>query len=232
MRKETKMYLTVEERTDWINVEGCGDVRFYPHPELDGIYVSREGLVAMTRVKSEKTYLLNQSKSKVGYIRVGFNIKDEETDEVKTINKLVHRLVLETFIPTPDEESDWVVDHIDNNKENNSLKNLQWLTRTKNLRKRDELGSLNKITYVYDRVTDTCTEYESRLVAAEAIGIFVSNMVTAMKYDPTIIKGRYYVTPCELTNEEVYYIFKEYDLKVSRRNANVVKQVRINKLAV
>ena len=225
MRKETKMYLTVEERTDWINVEGYNDIKFYPHPELDGIYVSREGLVAMTRSKSEKTYILNQSKQNNGYIRVTYSGENNIT-----VNKLVHRLVLETFIPTPDEESDWVVDHIDNNKQNNSLKNLQWLTRTKNLTKRDLLGSLNKITYVYDRVTDTCTEYESRLVAADAIGVFVSNMVTAMKYDPTIIKGRYYVTPCELTNEEVYYIFKEYDLKTARRNANVVKQVRINKL--
>jgi len=120
MRKETKMYLTVEERTDWINVEDCGDVRFYPHPELEGIYVSREGLVAMTRSKSEKTYILNQSKQNNGYIRVTYSGENNIT-----VNKLVHRLVLETFIPTPDEESDWVVDHIDNNKQNNSLKNLQ-----------------------------------------------------------------------------------------------------------
>ena len=219
MRKETKMYLTVEERTDWINVEGCGDVRFYPHPELDGIYVSREGLVARTGLANEKIYVIEQAKQKNGYVKVSFNIKDEN-ENTKFINKLVHRLVLETFASAPDEDQDWVVDHMNSDRSFNDIKNLQWLSRTANLKKRDENGSLFKPVFIYDRVTDICTEYVSRQEAAKAINVQTSNLSTAIKYE-SVIKGRYYPSDVELFADELYYIFKEYDLKRSRRSINI-----------
>lgn len=45
----------------------------------------------------------------------------------------LHRLIAMKYISNPDNKP--VVDHIDNNKENNSISNLQWLTYSENSKK-------------------------------------------------------------------------------------------------
>lgn len=47
----------------------------------------------------------------------------------------IHRLVAIAFIPN--EQNFSQVDHIDNNKKNNRVENLQWLSQTENLRKQE-----------------------------------------------------------------------------------------------
>ena len=46
--------------------------------------------------------------------------------------KLAHRLVMLTWNPIPNAE-DLTVDHLDHNKRNNTLNNLEWVTKTENL---------------------------------------------------------------------------------------------------
>lgn len=50
----------------------------------------------------------------------------------------LHRLIAETIIPNPNNLE--CVDHIDGNKLNNQLSNLQWITRGDNVRKAQEMG--------------------------------------------------------------------------------------------
>ena len=53
-----------------------------------------------------------------------------QNGERKTVR--VHRLVAETFIPNPDNKPE--VNHIDGNKYNNDVSNLEWVTSRENCR--------------------------------------------------------------------------------------------------
>ena len=50
---------------------------------------------------------------------------------------LLHRLVMLTWKPTPEAE-ELTVDHLDHNKRNNALSNLEWVTREENWRRAQE----------------------------------------------------------------------------------------------
>lgn len=93
-------------------------IKDYPH-----LLVSRAGNVWTTTYNRELgQYLTNR-----GYLTVKL-CKD------KTIRSIgVHRLVAEAFIPNPDNLP--TVDHIDGNKLNNRVENLQWLSLSDNCRK-------------------------------------------------------------------------------------------------
>lgn len=60
-----------------------------------------------------------------GYLIVGLN------KEAKRKNYYVHRLVAKAFIPNPDNLP--VIDHIDHDRSNNAVTNLQWLTQKDNI---------------------------------------------------------------------------------------------------
>ena len=78
------------------------------------------------RVKNIKTgKILKQSKDRYGYMKIGLS------EDGKRKTHQVHRLVLETFKANSRNCSD--VNHIDENKENNALNNLEWCTHKENI---------------------------------------------------------------------------------------------------
>lgn len=76
--------------------------------------------------------ILKQRNNKKGYPSVHLTING------KGISKVVHRLVAKTFIPNPYNLPQ--VNHIDGNKENNSVENLEWCTNEYNMRHSWEMG--------------------------------------------------------------------------------------------
>lgn len=64
------------------------------------------------------------SKMPEGYFRL--NIKNDLGQK----KFLVHRLIANTFIPNPENKPQ--VNHIDSNKSNNSVNNLEWMTNKEN----------------------------------------------------------------------------------------------------
>lgn len=85
-------------------------------------------------LKQLKSYKINK-----GYLMVNLTIDE------KKIHKLVHRLVGEVFILNPENYSQ--INHIDGDKLNNHVSNLEWCTASYNIKHSFEIG-LNKPSYI------------------------------------------------------------------------------------
>lgn len=85
----------------------------------EGLYqVSNQG-----RVKSIRSNKIHKKRlTHDGYVKATLTVNYKSKDF------RVHRLVAEHFIPNP--ESKETVNHIDGNKENNNMDNLEWATRS------------------------------------------------------------------------------------------------------
>lgn len=80
----------------------------------------KDGRVRMIRGK-----VLKQTSNNVNALYV--TLCNDETQ----LKQLVHRVVAETFLPNPDNKPE--VNHIDGDRENNKLYNLEWVTGCENV---------------------------------------------------------------------------------------------------
>lgn len=102
----------------------------------------------------------------------------------KSETEFVHRLVAETFIPNEDPEHKKDVNHIDGNKLNNNVENLEWVSRSDNVRhayanglNRPSGGGHNKRAI---RVIETGEIYPSQEECARAIGGSIAGVSMAV----------------------------------------------------
>ena len=80
---------------------------------------------------------MKPTQRKSGYMC--FNLQCPSVTDKGYFNTSVHRMVAEVFLgPCPD---GYEVDHIDGNKQNNNLSNLQYLTKEENIRKGHALAN-------------------------------------------------------------------------------------------
>lgn len=98
-----------------------------PIAGFEGLYsVSNAGEVFSHRFSgSNKTKQLKPSKDNQGYFRVLLY------QDGKGKSHFIHRLVLEAFVPNPDNKP--YCDHIDTNPRNNHVSNLRWCTHKENM---------------------------------------------------------------------------------------------------
>ena len=89
------------------------------YKKIDNLIVLENGKIYIEM--KNKCKLTGLTKTKSGYLRVG----------VKGKVMYVHRLVMLSFCG----KSDLTVDHIDGNKENNNLNNLEYVTQTENAKR-------------------------------------------------------------------------------------------------
>ena len=88
----------------------------------------------MGRVKNSKTNKILQPALYDGYLKVGLYHKG------KMYSRKIHRLVAKAFIENTYPNIKNEVNHIDGNKTNNNVDNLEWVSRKENIRHAFKIG--------------------------------------------------------------------------------------------
>ena len=114
--KDIEGYEGIYQVSNLGRVRSLEQVRTKPHP--------RNTSMTMTYITKGK--VLKQRKHPAGYWTV--MLYKDKVAETRT----VHRLVAEAFIPNPNNLPE--VNHIDENKENSRVDNLEWVTKSGNMR--------------------------------------------------------------------------------------------------
>lgn len=118
------------------------DEEFVDIKDYDGRYKigSKGTVIGVSRSKdnryNNKQWILKQYEDKNGYMYVTLQ-KDKKRKTIK-----VHRLVGEHFIPNL--ENKRTINHIDGNKHNNTVENLEWATYKENQQHAIRTGLWNK----------------------------------------------------------------------------------------
>lgn len=130
-----------------------------------------------------KNKVLSPKRNWDGYLRVQL----WEHNSCKYIS--IHRLVAEEFIPNPMNKP--FVNHIDGDKTNNSVDNLEWCTQQENIRhawdtglSRTHLNSkLSKAVWQCDRSGNEIKMFPSTMEVERQLGINHSNVSYACKHN-------------------------------------------------
>lgn len=94
---------------------------------MNGLYqVSSIGNIqSLNYNNTNKSHKLAKILTPYGYYRIGLNKNKNHK------NFFIHRLVAEAFIPNPHNYT--IVNHIDGNKQNNKVQNLEWCSQSHNI---------------------------------------------------------------------------------------------------
>ena len=142
----------------------------------------------------KRNRFLKHSRNNKGYLNVRMKSSSGRT---KTIG--VHRVLCLCFKPYPGDVSNLIVNHIDGNKINNDLNNLEWGTYGYNTRHAGALGLTSKCKpiLVVNYITQEVTEFASIIDCATAFGVSKDNINYRVK-----TKGKV------LFPEKMLYLFK------------------------
>ena len=161
---------------------------FFPIPNFSRYLINKEGTIISTVYNPPKK--LKQYLNHKGYPYVCIY---NDNKIRKTIT--VHRLVASTFIPNPNNLPE--IDHIDGNKLNNSINNLEWVTSKENLKrawikgqrifsekcKENRRKATIKPVLQFDKKGNFIKEWPSMQEAAKAINVaFTAISAVCRKY--------------------------------------------------
>lgn len=115
-------------------------------------------------IRTYKEKIMAQNKKKTGYMEVSLPISIN-----KHIYRLVHRLVLMAFDPR-DNQEELEVNHKDEDKTNNALSNLEWVTSKENCNYGTRNKRCSEARGKKVRCITTDTIYDSLTEGAKATG--------------------------------------------------------------
>ena len=153
------------------------------HPEFPFIEASNLGRVrtrdrTVTRSDGRKQFVkgrvLKQRLYKNGYVYVEFRVNG------KFVHQLVHRIVATCFIPNPDNLPE--VNHIDCDRTNNMMDNLEWCTSEYNNTYREKYGTaLNRPVIAINPETCEVLWFKSRREAVRQLDVDRSHVNSVIK---------------------------------------------------
>jgi hypothetical protein len=120
-----------------INEEGF---YYIPYTDISGYAISREGNIISNKSGTWKEHKKTYSE-KTRYYNICFTTNKIDDNYKKGTRKnkqdtyTLHKLLYSTFVTGRNHLFDEVVDHIDNDRSNNSISNFQLLTRAANIKK-------------------------------------------------------------------------------------------------
>lgn len=158
-----------KERQVYTQIRGglWSSIKNYP-----GYWVNKKG-----EILGKKLNIYKQGRNHKGYPIVSMYYK--ENNEYKLKTKSVHRIVAETFIYNDNPKIKNQVNHIDGNKENNTVENLEWCTNQENKKHAIDNGLVayqkgekhGSVILNNKQVINIYTSDESRLYMAEKYNI-------------------------------------------------------------
>ena len=138
------------------------------HPDFEKIEVSSFG-----RVRSVKGHYYTGFIDKDGYTIVGFRMNG------KRVSKKVHRLVAQTFLPNPNNFPQ--INHLDCNRKNNNVDNLEWCDGSYNQQYREKYGlsnteALGHSMFAINLKTLEVSRFRSQNEAGRVLGVSQGNI--------------------------------------------------------
>lgn len=144
-------------------------ISFYPIPGYESIYsISKCGMILSDR----KFKIKETHHSQSGYESLMLWVNN------KYVHHSIHRLLALTFIPNPENKPQ--VNHIDGNKLNNHLDNLEWVTASENGMHAYMVG-LSRSVRNKPVINDKGDKFESATAAAKSIGKHMQSVICAIK---------------------------------------------------
>ena len=150
------------------------DEQWKEWPRDPRIKVSNKGNVVS--YKRRAGYPLKVWRNNCGYQMVGAGNNG--------FPQCVHRMVAETWLDNPNNYEE--VNHIDGDKNNNRVENLEWVTHSQNIRHAYRTG-LKKTTPV--RIVETGEVYESLHECARRIGCTPENVSNCLAGRQSTCRG-------------------------------------------
>lgn len=137
-----------------------------PIPSYEDYEVSDTGLVRSLRHGRKR--ILSLQRNLGGYLQVTL------CKNGKAKNMFVHRLVAAAFIQNPLGLA--TVNHRDENKTNNQVENLEWLTQADNVRYSMNKRSKSKPVVQFDKLGNVVGQFSSMSEAERQTGISVDSI--------------------------------------------------------
>ena len=143
MKSAKEIFLPIKEYEGLYSISNCGNVK-----SNERKVKNRNGF----RIVREK--ILKPSISSNGYYTVVL------CKNGKMHTHTIHKLVIEHFNRC--RFNNEVINHIDHDKLNNHIENLEYITQKENINKEIEIGNWNKIKVLqYDKQSNLINEFES-----------------------------------------------------------------------
>lgn len=139
-------------------------------------WITTKGDIYLHKKKSAKRYNLGERFRKLACSigSRGYRVITLRKNN-KNYWRTVHRLVGETFIPNPEDKPQ--LNHIDGDKTNNDIGNLEWVTPSENMAHAIQTGlkkgmkNINmKPVLQYDKNGDFIQEFPSAIIAIQSLG--------------------------------------------------------------